>query len=517
MTNNYPIDYTSRDYSAIRDDLVQLVRSRLGVDWQANDPSDMGVALVEAFAYMGDIMSYYLDRAANESFIDTATQRDSLLNLANLFGFRPSGPTPAAVTVTFSNIGLNPIDLPKGTQVIAPLQFGDYSEVFFETDEAVTQLEPGASVSIVATEGKTANTDRPDLIDPATNLPIPVVLGTSNGKVNQSFTLPDTGVVDGSVKAFIGQGVAFNEWSYVDSLLEWGPFDRVFTTRLNVDGSTSIVFGDGVNGAIPTSSQLVSSLYRVSVGLAGNVTSGQITEVSFIPGNIDPNATASLTVNNTLAAKGGANPDDTRQIKSKLKKAISSRRRAVTLDDYEALAVSVPKVGKAKSVSSNYSFVTLYIQPQNDFSISPGVDLETDAATSAMLDLVSDVQEYMVDKIPATTTLTVKPPTYVDLEIEVIVNVGSAYKQADVQAGVSQALLDRSTGLFSYNTYNFGDTVAFSDVVSAISRVQGVVSVTIVKLGRIGDSAAADVVLQPSELPRLLSAYLDVTLLGGLL
>jgi uncharacterized phage protein gp47/JayE len=168
MSNSapFPIDYTSRDFSSIREDLVQLIRNRTGINWQADDPSDIGVALLEAFAYMGDVANYYIDRAANETFIDTATQRQTLLNLANLYGYRPSGPTPAVVDVTFTNRGVAPIAIPVGTQVIAPLQYGDYAEVFFETTKAATALAPNASVTLPAVEGKTVNTDRPDLIDP---------------------------------------------------------------------------------------------------------------------------------------------------------------------------------------------------------------------------------------------------------------------------------------------------------------------------------------------------------------
>jgi uncharacterized phage protein gp47/JayE len=517
MSNNapYPVDYTSRDYDSLRADLIQLVRTRTGVDWQGDDPSDIGVALVEAFAYMGDVSNYYLDRVANEAFIDTATQRETLLNLARLFGYRPSGPTPADLPVTFTNTGSTAIDLPIGTQVVAPLQYGDYSEVYFETTQAVTQLAAGSSVIVGAKEGRTANTDRADMIDPATNTALPVVLGASTGAQNINLVLPDTGVVDGTVQVYVGQGVAFTTWTYVDSLLEWGPVDQVYTVELNADGTTSIVFGDGYNGAIPAPQQLISASYRISSGAAGNIRAGQITEVTFIPGNINLNARTALVVTNSSAGVGGANADNNTQTRAKLKKAISARKRAVTLWDYEALGILVPGVGRTKALANTYSSVTLYIQPSNDYTTSPGLDSNGDP-TASMLALEAAVSDYLSDKVPANTTLTVLPPVYADLDISLIIGVADAYRKDDVKKAITKNLLDPNTGLFSYNNYGFGDTVAFSDIVTAASLVNGVVSVTVTTLARHDATGAANVVMTPDEIPRLLASNLEINAVGGL-
>jgi hypothetical protein len=96
------INYTSRDYYALREELISRVQARVP-NWLGNDPSDFGVALIEAFAYMGDILNYYIDRVANESYISTATQRDTLLNLASMYGYKPSGYVSAVADIEFTN------------------------------------------------------------------------------------------------------------------------------------------------------------------------------------------------------------------------------------------------------------------------------------------------------------------------------------------------------------------------------------------------------------------------------
>lgn len=366
------IDYTSRDFESIKADLITLIKTKTNSNWDPTDYSDLGYVLVEAFAYMGDIMSHYLDRIANETSIDTAIQRKTLLSLAKLYDYKPSGPTPAEVYITFKNVGLAAIDIPVKTQVLAPLSYGPYSTVYFETTDSATALDVNATITLKAQEGKTVNTDRPDLIDSTYNKALPANLGTSSGTENQVFLIVDSNVIDSSVTVYVGQGSAFSLWNYVDSLLEYGPTDSVFTTERNENGTLSVIFGDGVNGSIPTASQLISATYKTSVGAAGNIKSNAVSEITFIPGNTDTQALTYLTVSNVAPAYGGADADNFDQIRSKIKAAVSARRRAVTLEDYADLASLVSQVGKTKALSSIYSAVNLYLQTQEDNSAAPG-------------------------------------------------------------------------------------------------------------------------------------------------
>jgi uncharacterized phage protein gp47/JayE len=366
------IDYTSRDFAALKADMIALIKERTGTTWDPTDYSDLGNVLVETFAYMGDIMSHYLDRIANETTLDTAIQRKTLLAFAKLYDYIISGPTPSTVDVTFTNISNNTIDIPIGTQVMAPLSFGTYSEVYFETTTAATAVGPGTAITIRCQEGKTVNTDKPDLIDPTYNVALPSNLGTSDGTANQRFTITDLGVINSSITLYVGQGVAFGSWSYVDNILEAGPGDKVFTTSPNEDGTVDVVFGDNVNGSIPPSEQLISATYKVSVGSAGNIKSLSITEVTFFPGNVDPQVTTYFTVSNNAPATGGADGDTVTDIKNKIKAAVITRRRAVTLDDYAYLATLTEGVGKANASSSVYTNVNLYVQPMNDGQAATG-------------------------------------------------------------------------------------------------------------------------------------------------
>lgn len=521
------VDYTSRDYEAIKADLIKLVTQQLKdlypqLQWDANDPSDFGVVLLEAFAYMGDVMSYYIDRAANETSIETAVQKSTIYNLAQIYGYRPSGPTPASVDLTFTNNSLTEtIALPIGTQAMAYLTYGDTQEIYFETTEAVEALAPGDSVTVIAKEGKTSNTNVSSGISPTTNLPIPVLLvdssgsSMSNGLANQERLLPESNVIDGSVKVYVGQNSSFTGWTFIDNLIEAGPLDQVFTTRVNADGTTSVVFGDGINGAIPTNGQTLSALYKTSAGYEGNVPLNSIDEVTFIPGvGLTPSL---ISVTNASGpATGGANPDDVSQLKRKIKKAMSSIRRAVTLSDYEALASLVSQVGRVKATALNPRSVTLYMQSQDDGSTYPGWDPDLEVPTAQWNEIADNIVLYLSDKVQIGTSITVEPPVYKDIDLEITVVADSNYKNNDVKIAVSNALLSPSSGLFSYKTYEFGETVALSDIYYKVMGVPGVRNLNVNLLDFVGGSASADRTLGENELPRLMSANLTINISGGI-
>ena len=64
--------------------------------------ADFGNVLLELFAHMGDILSYYQDRVANESFLGTAQERRSIIQHLRLIGYTLSTAAPASATLTLS-------------------------------------------------------------------------------------------------------------------------------------------------------------------------------------------------------------------------------------------------------------------------------------------------------------------------------------------------------------------------------------------------------------------------------
>src|SRR5581483_239405 len=80
------INYLAKDYASFR----QLIYDRLALlmpDWRERHAPDIGVALVELLAYVGDYLNYYQDAVATEAYLDTARERISVRRHARLVDY----------------------------------------------------------------------------------------------------------------------------------------------------------------------------------------------------------------------------------------------------------------------------------------------------------------------------------------------------------------------------------------------------------------------------------------------
>lgn len=183
-----PIDYTSRDYASLVNDLLTLIPSFLP-EWTDRSPGDFGIVLIELFAYMGDILNFYSDRIANESYIATAQQRQSVLNIAALLDYTPHGNVAATVQLQFT-IGAPsaPVLLPAGSTQVATL---GTTPIIFETTQDLWILGDGISKIATATSNGTAN--QQVVLQAADPNPPHTPWYVYNGAVNQVVTVTPSG------------------------------------------------------------------------------------------------------------------------------------------------------------------------------------------------------------------------------------------------------------------------------------------------------------------------------------
>jgi hypothetical protein len=100
QVNGSPVvDYMARDYESLLQAMYALVPSKLPQWKDFNNEADFGNVLLELFAHMGDILSYYQDRVANESFLGTATTRRSVIEHLRLIGYTLATAVPAAASL----------------------------------------------------------------------------------------------------------------------------------------------------------------------------------------------------------------------------------------------------------------------------------------------------------------------------------------------------------------------------------------------------------------------------------
>ena len=109
-----PINYTNREFSGIRSDLVQMAERFYPDTFQDFSEASFGAMMIDAVAYVGDQLSFYLDYNVNESFLDTSFQYDNVIRHGRILGYRQDGPSTTAgeiaiyVRVPAASAGLGP-------------------------------------------------------------------------------------------------------------------------------------------------------------------------------------------------------------------------------------------------------------------------------------------------------------------------------------------------------------------------------------------------------------------------
>lgn len=180
-----PVDYTARDYLSIKAALTEHVQNFFPNDWSDFLESNLGVAILELVAYVGDQLSFYLDRIANEIYLPTAVQRENVINLVKLIGYTPRTATAATVPVQAT------LQLAQSDDVVVPA----YTVL---TDNDGTEYEFLENIEIEAGITDTVDqqvTDETLVTADGTTATYSLTLDNGNitvGSVTLSFTIQTT-------------------------------------------------------------------------------------------------------------------------------------------------------------------------------------------------------------------------------------------------------------------------------------------------------------------------------------
>ena len=162
------------------------------------------------------------------------------------------------------------------------------------------------------------------------------------------------------------------EWHETDTLAGLGPKDRKFITQTDDGGNTTVIFGNGLEGArLPTGAGNIKAVYRNGIGEPGNVEAEQITLLQTKPLNVK-------AVINPLRASGGANADSRDQARRNAPLAVMALDRLVSTRDYADFARTFAGVSKASAVrltDGQRELVHVTIAGVDDISIDPNSDL----------------------------------------------------------------------------------------------------------------------------------------------
>jgi len=471
MTNTNPLemDYTNRDYQSIRTFLVSAAQGFMPEWVTAGEPADFGTLLLELYAYVGDTVNYYIDRVAAEPFLATAVRRQSILGIADMLGYTPIAQQAATGQVTLSladSAYLNDtVTIPSGTLVQTQTAEGQ-AAIYFETMTTITLGQTTRSAYVGVTEGRTNNDE---------------FLALSNGAPMQEYVLMFQGVIQRTVRMEVQEtDTTTVAWSYVDNLVDSDPDAAVFTTYIDDQFFTHVVFGDNVAGRIPPNGASISVSYRYGQGALGNVAAGTIVLLS--------SPVAGVSVTNEGPLSGGADNESIDNMRFSIPRATKLRDRAITLQDFGDLCLQVPGVAKAYATGQYYTQIKIYIAP-----VGGGYPTN---------DLRSQVEQYLLDRTLVGVSVEVHPMffppdpraewLYEQIALSIDLYVQPQYGQLTVTNAVKDAL----TSLFSFPNMDFGLHMSQGDIFHTCLQIPGVDYIILTQF-QFFDNASPPVLVPP--------------------
>jgi WD40 repeat protein len=301
------------------------------------------------------------------------------------------------------------------------------------------------------------------------------VLGSGDGtKANQRFTLLEQPLTYTSAPTSTGSRgelhVQVNqvEWQEAPAFYGLGPRSRRYILRTDESGQTTILFGDGQQGArLPSGQENVLATYRVGIGLAGEVEQDTLIDLLSPPLGV-------VAVTNPLRTSGAAPPDDRDSARRNAPLTVLTLERIVSLQDYQDFALTFAGVGRAK-VDRLWNGQTQVV-----LLTIAGAD-QQEVAENALL--YQNLSRAIKAASNSSQPFVIKSGKISTFNLDARVQLEPFVAWAPTQ----KALAERLKAAFAYERREFGDGVAASQVISAIQGVRGVLAAELIFLYKTGD------------------------------
>ena len=400
------------------------------------------VIILSMFAAIAETLHFYIDNAAQESFLSTARKYDSVVKLGRLVDYHPKAATAARVDVRLnrnSSATGDVVTIPKGTEFqdtagntwlsTRPVTLGAY------VDHVNIPLIQHSFYNLDKLEGLSLSIDTAD--DTKSVLSIMISLGSIDGGLYEQGTLQLE--IDGK------------PWVEVTSFAYSKEGDRHFMVETDDDGIPYIIFSNYVSSASIGERITKASCY-ITKGSSGNVAANSITNVPSIISSI----LESATIFNMEAAGGGTNYEDIQTLKQNIPLSIRTTGVAITKQDFIDRALLVSGVREVALEYECGKKMTLYVAAANGLI--------------AAEDILESVRNQLKPSLPISTELTVKSvgKNLMVLDIEVIGKRG--FTNDNINDEVMTALMTA----YAPENSSIGSSVRISDIYALVDNCKSV-------------------------------------------
>jgi hypothetical protein len=319
--------------------------------------------LLDILAYNTHYNSYYLNMVANESFMDTALLRDSVVSHAKTLGYTPYSVTSpvSKVNITVESGSTTPstLTIPKGFAFNSNLI--DNISYNFVTLEEKTVTKANTSFyfeNLDIYEGS--------LVSYSFNY-------IKNSNPKSIFVLPNSNIDTSSISVTVtpnAGNTSSQVYNQVTEILDITSDSAVYFLQESKNGNYEIYFGDGVIGKKLTDGAIVTVNYLITNGENANAADG-----------FSPSSTiggfSNITIDVVGVAAGGSNRESVDSIKYSSSSQYATQNRLVTVNDYESyIKNKYPSIdslsvwGGEDEVPPIYGKVLISLKPKENYFLS---------------------------------------------------------------------------------------------------------------------------------------------------
>tara|TARA_R110002153_G_scaffold25693_5_gene81320 strand:- start:683 stop:2443 length:1761 start_codon:yes stop_codon:yes gene_type:complete len=402
--------------------------------------------LLDVLSYNTFYNNYYYNMMISEMFLDSASQRNSVLSHAKELNYMPtsrrSSSAKATINVTIPNLDSNYFVIPANTKFIGRCGNKTYNLL---TDKAYNAVRSTSNSSLYTVENV-------DLFE---------------GRMIQETLIIDNTVLSNESIDTRSLTVTVNTdtYTYRSDIFGVSSTDKVFYLQPENDGKYSIQFGQNKFGVQPTATDIIKAKYRVSSGPSANGIN------SLTIGNFG--GATSITITVTSATSGGSLAEDIESIRTFAPKAFQVQERAVTKRDYETLL---------RARFPNIQAISVYggdeVSPPQFGKVIISVDV-TGGEGAADYE-IANFKNYLKDKTP----LTIEPVFVVAKFLFVNASINIVYDPNTTTKSASQIQSEVNSGIIAYQNSNLNDfnkTLRQSRLAAFIDTIDGsIVSTDIV-------------------------------------
>lgn len=445
------LNVSELDFNQIKNNLKDFLRSQDTLQDYDFEGSALST-LLDVMSYVTHYNAVNANIGINETFLETAQSRGSVVGHARQLGYTPKSAIGAVanVAVQVDNPNNNSLTLKKGHRFKSVIDGTTYTFVTTESYETTNAFFGDVQIK----QGESKTTEYIFDVDTSEKFIIP--------DVNVDTTTLDVRVYD---NALSNSYTAFKLAKDINNITSESP---VYFLNETFEGLYEVMFGDGTLGQALANGNLIEINYLITQGPEGNG-AARFTSADRIEGNNQ------ITVVTNEVSNGGVPKESIRSIKYNAPLTFASQNRAVTADDYRAIILenftnvkSIVVWGGEDSDPPQYGKVFIAINPLVGTLLS------------------SAEKEHIVDNIlKPKAILSITPEfidpeyTYIALEVYYKYNpIETNFSQGELNALVRQAIsnynnqnLEKFDGIMRYSLLSREIDTADDSIINSVTRV----------------------------------------------